>query len=114
MPTRMLCLPRIMSNESETEKTLVPPWKGAKPRSPSPQYGPPTLVVVNPQLMQSDFDWDRPGGAPPGNWEQLSSRLAPGIPSFAASQVRSPKDLMWLKIRLKPTVNWLMAFAEKT
>ena len=36
-PTRMLWLPRIMSSESETEKTFVPPWKGAKPRSPSAQ-----------------------------------------------------------------------------
>src|SRR5216684_547032 len=114
MPTRMLCFPRIMSNESAMEKTLVPPWKGAKPRSPSDQYGPPTMVEVNPQLTQSDFDCESPGGAPPGNWEQLLSRLAPGMPSFAASQERSPKDLMWLKIRLKPAVNWLMLLPEKT
>src|SRR6266404_8365588 len=72
------------------------------------------MVEVNPQLTQSDFDCPRPGGAPPGNWEQLSSRLAPGIPSFADSQERSPNDLMWLKMRLKPTVNWVMVLEEKT
>src|SRR6266478_4618948 len=110
MPTRMLCFPRIMSNESAIEKTLVPPWKGAKPRSPSDQYGPPTMVEVNPQLTQSDFDCDSPGGA----FGQLLSRFAPGMPSFADSQLRSPNDLMWLKIRLKPAVNWLMLLAEKT
>src|SRR5207253_8397242 len=43
-PTRILCLPRIMSNESEMEKTLVPPVKGANPRSPRDQKPPPTIV----------------------------------------------------------------------
>src|ERR1022692_797981 len=63
-PTLMSWLPRTMSNESEMEKTLVPPWNGAYPRSPSDQY-PLNSVDVNPQLM------------PP--------RLAPGMPSFCAS-----------------------------
>ena len=56
------------------------------------------VIAVNPQLMQSLVDCDNPGGAP----GQLLSRLAPRMPILAASQVRSPKDLMWLKIRLNP------------
>src|ERR1039457_2030024 len=80
-PTLMSWLPRTISNESEMEKTLVPPWNGAYPRSPSDQY-PLNSVDVNPQLM------------PP--------RLAPGMPSFCASQVPLPKDVISLKILLKP------------
>src|SRR5438128_12639344 len=71
------------------------------------------MVEVSPQLIQSFFDWDRPGGTTPSEG-QLLSKLAPGMPSFADSQLRSPNDLMWLKIRLKPAVNWLMLLAEKT
>src|SRR5205823_14630085 len=79
-PTRILCLPRIMSNESEIVKTLVPPVKGENPRSPRDQKPPPGSVEVNPQLM------------PP--------RFAPGMPSFCDSQVSLPKDRILLKIRL--------------
>src|SRR5256712_14068653 len=96
---RMLCLPRIISNESAMVKTLVPPWKGAKPRSPSDQYGPPTLVVVNPQLTQSVVDWDRPAAAPPGKPEQLLSKSAPGMPSLAASHERAPNDRVGVNMR---------------
>ena len=33
---------------------------------------------------------------------------------IAASQVPVPKERMWLKIRLKPTLAWLMVRSEKT
>src|SRR5437868_4210875 len=102
-----------MSNESAMVNTFVPPWKGAKPRSPSAEYGPPTMVEVRPQLTQSLVDCDRPLGAPPGKPEQLLSRFALGIPNFADWQVRSPKERMWLKMRLKPKLTWLMVFGVK-
>ena len=54
--------------------------------------------------MQSLVDCDNPGGAP----AHLLSRLAPRIPMFAAAQEPSPNEEMWLKMRLKPKVNWLM------
>src|SRR5207245_3328983 len=66
-------------------------------------------VELKPQLTQSVLDCDSPGGAP----GQLLSRLAPKIPRFAASQLRSPKDRIWLKIRLKPALIWLMLRSEK-
>src|SRR5215469_67059 len=99
----MLCLPRIMSNESEIEKTLVPPWKGANPRSPKPQYPPFKETADNPQLTQNLVDWVKPAGAL-GHFPLIS---APGIPPpmLAASQVPSPCDLMTLKMRLKPALN---------
>src|SRR5437016_14129005 len=71
------------------------------------------MVALNPQLTQSVVDCDSPEGAPPGRLEQLLSRFAPGIPSLAASQVRSPNDRMWLKIRLKPPLIWLRVRSEK-
>src|SRR5216684_5414832 len=64
-----------------------------------------------PQLIQSLVDWlTTPAGWAP----QREFRLAPRMPSFCASQLRSPNDKMWLKIRLKPTVTWLMLRSEKT
>ena len=35
------------------------------------------------------------------------------MPSFAASHERSPNDRMWLKMRLKPPLIWLMVRSEK-
>src|SRR5450755_2024359 len=68
--------------------------------------------MVKPQLTQSLVDCDRPAGTP--GELQLLSRLAPGMPTFVASHVRSPNDRMWLKIRLKPPLIWLMVRSEKT
>src|ERR1700692_4714580 len=99
----MLWFPRIMSNESAIENTFVPPWNGANPLSPSAQTPPPTSVEGIPQLTQSFVDCEIPPEFP-----QKLLMSAPVIPSFAAWQLRSPCDLMWLKIRLKPAVNWLM------
>src|SRR6266852_1170257 len=67
------------------------------------------MVATNPQLTHSVLDCERPAGAP----GQLLSRLAPGIPSFADSQERSPNDRMWLKMRLKPPLIWLTMRSEK-
>src|ERR1700687_55642 len=67
------------------------------------------MVALNPQLTQSVVDCVRPAGA----LGQLLSRLAPGIPSLAASQERSPNDRMWLKMRLKPPLIWLTVRSEK-
>jgi len=67
-----------------------------------------TERLYNP-LMQSLADCENPGIP----FTHLVFRSAPNIPRLAASQVPSPKDLMWLKIRLNPKVNWLMLFAEK-
>src|SRR6266700_4264141 len=81
-PTRMLCLPRIMSNESEMENTLVPPWKGANPRSPSAQYVP-ISVELNPQLTQALVDWVT---TPAGAFGHLRLMLASTMPRLADSQ----------------------------
>src|SRR6202158_143630 len=109
MPTRMSCLPRIMSKESEMENTLVPPWKGAKPRSPKDQK-PPTIVELRPQLMQSLVDCVT---TPAGAFGHLLFRLAPRMPRLADSQERSPEERMWLKMLLNPTVIGLMVVELK-
>src|SRR5258706_144918 len=98
MPTRMSCLPRIMSKESEIEKTLVPPWNGANPRSPRPQYPWLSDTAERPQLTQNLDDWESPAGAP----GHLALMLAPGMPgpTLAAAHEPSPWDLITLKIRL--------------
>src|ERR1700722_4242431 len=60
--------------------------------------------------MQSFVDWlTNPGG----ELTHLVFRSAPKIPMFAASQVPFPKDRMWLKMRLKPTLTWLMLLELK-
>src|SRR5258708_4958933 len=99
IPTRMSCLPRIMSKESEMEKTLVPPWKGANPRSPRPQYPPFNETADRPQLTQNLDDCDRPRGAPA---KHLLLMFAPGMPGpmSADAQEPSPCDLITLKMRL--------------
>src|ERR1700681_248827 len=73
-----------------------------------------------PQLMQSLVDWLT---TPVGALGHLELRFAPRMPgrlrpssfwtTLAASHVLSPNDRMWLKIRLKPAVNWLMFWGEK-
>src|ERR1700674_4990892 len=84
IPTRMSCLPRIMSKESEMENTLVPPWKGANPRSPRDQYPPDGgWIEVSPQLMQYFEDWFTTPGGPP----QVLSRLAFRMPILLPSHV---------------------------
>src|SRR5882762_2829971 len=99
MPTRMSCLPRIMSKESEMEKTLVPPWKGANPRSPKPQYPPFNETADNPQLTQNFDDCESPGGAPGKHLALISAPGMPG-PILAAAHEPSPCDLIMLKMRL--------------
>src|ERR1700740_2602389 len=106
----MLCLPRIISNESEIENTLVPPCEGAYPRSPRDQYPVRNCIELNPQLMQSLVVWF----TIPGGWvPQALFKSAPRSPIFAASQLLFPKDRMMLKIRLKPPVIWLMLWSLK-
>src|SRR6266576_5930841 len=102
-PTRMSCLPRIMSKESEIEKTLVPPWNGANPRSPKPQYPPFNETAERPQLTQNVVDCVSPWGA----LGHLLLMSAPGMPGpmLAAAQEPSPCDLITLKMRLKPALN---------
>src|SRR6266481_3796263 len=97
-PRWMSCLPRIMSKESEMEKTLVPPWNGAKPRSPKPQYPPFSDTADRPQLTQNFVDCVSPAGAL-GHFLLMSAPGMPG-PIFAASQEPSPCDLITLKMRL--------------
>src|ERR1700684_1101368 len=63
-----------------------------------------------PQLMQSLVDWLT---KPAGEVAHFVFRSEPRMPMFAASQVPFPTDKMWLKIRLKPAVIWLMLRAEK-
>src|SRR6267378_2570531 len=77
-PTLMSCLPLIMSKESEMENTLVPPWKGVKPRSPRPQNPPLGEIETRPQLLPAHL--------------LLESQLmfAPGIPSCCEMQLLVP------------------------
>src|SRR5882724_1290665 len=63
-----------------------------------------------PQLIQSFVDCVT---TPAGAFGHLLFRLASAMPRTAASQERSPNDRMWLKIRLKPAVNWLKLRSEK-
>src|SRR6266481_7738213 len=74
-PTLMSCLPLIMSNESEMENTLVPPWKGVKPRSPRPQNPPLGEIETRPQLLPKHL------------LPESQLMFAPGIPSCCEMQL---------------------------
>src|SRR6266851_8898554 len=67
-------------------------------------------VETRPQLIQSFVDCVT---TPAGAFGHLLFRLASAMPSMADSQERSPNDRMWLKIRLKPALIWLMLRSEK-
>src|SRR6266403_935533 len=67
-------------------------------------------VETRPQLIQSFVDCVT---TPAGAFGQLLFRLAFTMPRMADLQDRSPNDRIWLKIRLKPTLIWLMLRSEK-
>jgi len=69
---------------SFTEKMLVPPWNGVKPRSPRTSSRQPLVRY-------------QPAAVPPGEQVVLplgQPRFAPMMPSFADAQVPEPCEMM--------------------
>ena len=52
-PTRMLCLPRIISSESAIDEDVGPALEGCEAAIAQPPVGSATVVAVMPQLTQS-------------------------------------------------------------